>query len=340
MIQYKDIQKQIEKEFDNFLTKLLSPGGQDRKYFYWSLDFFKDVGGLAFQYFPLSIEQKEKINQFGSEYFASDEISFEINKYSHRHDLQIRNINKLFSEETKSGQSVRYEYLKEYILWDIFCIWEKDISSEIELLKDIPSEKASNQLDQGKKKLKQISELVKIQKSNFLFTYASYLCSVNPGPKTNELTRNYIKYNLTSQGEELIKKLDELDRDYIYDSKKDKPVKEKILNKNPRLRAKIENLYILKAEESKLHFVFSHLGDEGKEELRELLDIMGGKGKTEKANYLYRGQANSSWILDASITREPKYLQNESQLYYDILSLKPDAFKEDHSVYERLITMI
>ncbi|RYX81697.1 FRG domain-containing protein, partial [bacterium] len=38
-------------------------------------------------------------------------------------------------------------------------------------------------------------------------------------------------------------------------------------------------------------------------------------------------------------TREPKYLNNEMDMYFDILSLKPDAFINDHSVYDRLITM-
>lgn len=77
------------------------------------------------------------------------------------------------------------------------------------------------------------------------------------------------------------------------------------------------------------------MGGEEKEELRQLLDLMGRK----EAGKFYRGQACASWKLNASITREPKYLDHEAEMYYEILSIKPDAFLNDRSVYERLITM-
>ena len=91
----------------------------------------------------------------------------------------------------------------------------------------------------------------------------------------------------------------------------------------------------LKKEESKIHFVFSREGGGEKEELRELLEVMG----KEETGKLYRGQANSSWGLDSSMTRQAKYLANEAEMYYEIQSLKPDAFQNDTTIYERLITM-
>jgi hypothetical protein len=154
-----------------------------------------------------------------------------------------------------------------------------------------------------------------------LLTYTTFLCDKHTKPIHRVFKDDYINYNLTNQGDELNKKLKDLEENHA--------------TKNSKLSKKIERLYVLKKEEAKINFVFSRVGGGEKEELRELLEIM-GKEETGKQ---YRGQANSSWNLDASITREPKYLNNEAEMYYEILSLKPDAFKNDISVYERLITM-
>lgn len=327
---YKEIQDQINIDFDNYLSDLLNIDGEPRKYFYWSFNFFKTVDNLSFQYFSLTNEQKDEINKIGVSYFNSEITYFQINKNSHRHDLLIKNINKLFANSSASKQSNRYEYLKEFILWQIL------IEVKENLLKNIKRSEKSNSDDITKLKigLKDISDVIEKQKKNYLITYITFLIQNTDNPTFNAF-KDYIKYNLTNRGEELIKKLDELDREYIYDSKTKKEIKRTIHNLNSNLRKKIENLYVLKEAEPKIQFVFSRNGGGGKEELRELLDIM-GKVETGK---LYRGQANSFWNLDASITREPKYLENEENMYYDILSLKPDAFRNDTTVYERLITM-
>lgn len=304
---YKDIQEQINTEFDNYLSELLCIDEEPRKYFYWSLEFFRIIGGLSFQYFILSDRQKDEINNLGSSYFDDSSVYFQVNKNSHRHDLLIKNFTKLFDSKV-SNQTKRYEYLKEFILW--------------ELLKGLESKKIVD------------SNIVKLQKNNYLITYITYLLNNTSNPTFNPF-KNYIKYNLTSKGEDLIKRLDELDREYVYDTKTKEEIKKINQDLNPKLRKKIEVLYILKDEEPKIQFVFSRNGGGDKEELRELLEIMG----KEKTGKLYRGQASSSWNLDASITREPKYLDNEGDMYYDILSLKPDAFQNDQTVYERLITM-
>lgn len=289
---YKDIQDQIDIDFDNYLSVLLSVDNEPRKYFYWSLDYFRIIGGLSFQYFILSDNKKDEINILGNSHFESTDIYFQINKNSHRHDLLIKNFYKLFDSKV-SDQTKRYEYIKEFIFWEI--------------LKALESKKIVG------------SDIVKLQKNNYLITYITYLINNTSNPTFNPF-KNYIKYNLTNKGEDLLKRLNELD---------DKGVG------NEKLRKKIGNLYVLNSDESKIHFVFSRNGGGEKEELRELLEIMG----KEDTGKLYRGQANSFWNLDASITREPKYLENEGNMYYDILSLKPDAFKNDTTVYEKLITM-
>jgi hypothetical protein len=292
MVLFKSLQTLIDEDFDDYLSGILHVDNEPRKYFYWSLDYFRINDGLTFEYFSLTDKQKDEINNIGSSYFKSSDVYFQVNRNSHRHDLLIKNFSKLFDSKV-SNQTKRYEYIKEYVLWQILLDLE------------------------GKKVID--SKIVKLQKKNYLISYLTYLIQNTKNP-TFELFEGYIKHNLTNKGEELLKRLDELD-------------KKRVENKD--LRDRLENLYVLKKDESKIQFVFSRNGGGEKEELRELLEIM-GKDDTGK---LYRGQANSSWNLDASITREPKYLENEGDMYYDILSLKPDAFQNDQTVYERLITM-
>lgn len=306
---YQDIQKEIDEDFNAYLDTIINVDGDARKYFYWSIDYFKNIGGLSFQYFPLSAVQKSFINAKGKTFLKSTQVYFQVNRNSHRHDLTLYNITKFFVNKVEN-QTKRYEYVKEFIFWQIL--------NELSLKKDSRISK----------------NIVKIQKNNYLVTYIQYLVKYIKTPAFQSF-KEYIKYVHTNKGEDLVKKLDELDREYIYDSKTGKEIKSIENNLNPDLRKKIENLYLLNKEEPKIQFVFSRNGGGEKEELRELLEIMG----EEKTGKLYRGQANSSWNLDASITREPKYLNNEAKMYYDILSLKPDAFKNDTTVYERLITM-
>lgn len=296
MIDFNEIQKNIDKAFEEFLIQMLRLNDDRLKYYYWSEEFFETVGNLSFRYFPLTLEQKEFANTIiWKSHFEDSEISFEVNKNSHRNDLKINNIHKLFSVSNKAGQQNRYEYLKEFVFWEVLQIGATVDAAQIPL------------------------KIVEIQKRNFLLTYVKYLVENTEKP-TFEVLKQYRKYTSTNQGEILEKKLKELEEKGID---------------NSRLITKINQLYILREDEAKIHFVFSRVGGEEKEELRELLDVMGRK---ETGN-LYRGQASSTWKLDSSLTREPKYLASEANMYYDILSLKPDAFENDHSIYERLITM-
>lgn len=294
MKDYNELQAAIDEVFKEYLFKLLRLEGQRLKYFYWSKDFFETVGSLSFRYFVLNNEHKDKINGIGDLYFDSSDIYFEINKNSHRHDLTIKNFNKLFILYKSSiPKTNRYEYIKEFILWDILTKLPKD-------------EVITN-------------ELVQQQKKNFLLTYVSFLIENVGKPNYKEIS-DYINYTLTGQGENLLKKLKELEDKKVF---------------NEELNRKINSLYIHKDDEFKLHFVFSREGGEEKEELRELLDVMG----REDTGKLYRGQANSSWKLDSSLSRETNYINHEAEMYYEILSLKPDSFINDRTVYERLITM-
>ncbi|MEQ8711432.1 MAG: FRG domain-containing protein [Cyclobacteriaceae bacterium] len=297
---FKDIESPVKETFQKFIDDLIRPAEQPLKYYYWSLEFFENVGGLSFEYFPLTIAQKKIINQLGKDFFDRTDVYFEINENSHRHDLYVHNFNKLFEglpDKKDYRQADHFEYLKEYVLW--------------KLLKETQS-KATKEENAF------FSKIVEVQRKNFLRTYLIYRLEHTKSPGLKE----YTKFIRTQQGEELEEKLKELDLKGYEDD-------------NQPLRDKVEQLYILKSHESKIHFVFSREGGDDKEELRELLDVM-GRPETGK---LYRGQAESAWKLDSSLTREPKYLDTEAELYYEILSLKPDAFANDHTVYERLITM-
>ncbi len=296
MKDYNKIQESIDKSFQDFIVQTLRLNGDKLKYFYWTKEFFEVIGNLSFQYYTLTLDQKEKINTIGDFYFESDHesIFFEVNKNSHRHDILIKNINKLFSEKNRAGQSYKYEYLKEYIFWQIL---EKVATSSKNLSK----------------------EKVEQQRKNFLITYLNYLLDNGKKPAYEEW-KDYKRFTLTNQGQALIAKLDELDKKGVD---------------NKKLREKLNSLYINRSLESKLHFIFSKEGGGEKEELRELLDVMG----KEETGKFYRGQTDSTWKLNSSLTRENTFLVNEKEMYYEILSLKPDAFVNDTSVYERLITM-
>lgn len=295
MMTYKEIQDAIDSEFEKFLKDFLSLSDRPKKYFYWTEEFFKIEGNLSFQYYPLTKEEKDEINKLGSNYFKESEISFIVELNSHRNNIIIKNITKLFSSENLKGQKEKYEYIKEYIQW--------------KLLQQVKSQN---------KQSKNLEEKTEIQRRNFLITYISYLCEKHKTPIHPLLKDNYINYSLTNQVEDLNRKLDK-----------------NIAYRNEDLRKKIERLHIYRKDENKIYFVFSRAGGREKEELRELLEVM---GKPDTGN-MYRGQANSSWKLNASITREKKYAENEADMYYEILSLKPDAFQYDKTVYERLITM-
>lgn len=290
---FQNLEPQIQAAFRSFVHTLLRLDSEPLKYYYWTRDFFENNGNLSFKYFELDLSQKEAINERGKSYFDDKDVYFEVNRNSHRHDLTIKNIHKIFPENRKSGQSNRYEYIKEFIFWQI----QDELSANDIIPKDTRE----------------------AQRKNFLITYLNYLFEHIKKPSFDEF-KNYISFELTNQYEEIKTRLDDLDKKNVD---------------NSVLRNKLSKLFVHKDEQAKMHFVFSHAGSGEKEELRELLDVMG----REKTGAYYRGQASSIWKLDSSLTREQKYIDKEDQMYYDILSSKPDAFVEDKTVYERLITM-
>lgn len=296
MKSFEQIQIELDFEFDAFLTQVLRINGVTLPYFYWTASFFERVGKLKFSYFYLSNDAKDEINKLGKNYFEDTEVYFEVNKNSHRNDIIINKIQSLFQGANKVGQKSRYEYVKEFVFWKILNA-------------------SSNIVD---------NEVIDAQRKNFLITYLSYKLETEDIP-SSEVLNIYSKFIETTKGQKELQKIKQIDDNASKNEE----------SKNEELLYRINRLYVLRAVEHKLHFIFSKHLAEDKEELRELLDIM---GQAATGN-LFRGQASSFWQLDSSIRREARFVENEIEMYYEILSLKPDAFVNDHSIYERLITM-
>ncbi|WP_439182524.1 FRG domain-containing protein [Carboxylicivirga taeanensis] len=324
MKDFDELQLHINRSFQVFFDSLLKIEGIPRKYFYWSEEYFRVEGNLEFAHFTLSGELKDNINELGNSFFDSEDIIFYVNRYSHRSDLTIKNIAKLFDNKNKKDQSQRYEYIKEFTFYELLSKQLQQHKKTLNNNYKKPSLKKKDELyneeiKQLETEIKHLEKVIPIQRNNYLITYIQYV--IINGHSIHNKEYSEFRNSLPTQYQEITTSLDIIK----HQSGKD----------NQSLRKKIDSLYIHKKYKSKIHFIFSKDGGAEKEELRELLDIM---SKDDAGEY-YRGQAVSSWILNASITREPKYLKYEADMYYDILSLKPEAFKNDIGVYDRLITM-
>jgi hypothetical protein len=69
MKDFNQIKAVIDLELERYIDNLFSNVGIERKYYYWSIDFFATVGELTFLHFDLNPEQKDRINKLGETYF-------------------------------------------------------------------------------------------------------------------------------------------------------------------------------------------------------------------------------------------------------------------------------
>lgn len=320
---FRSINIEIENQFKDILNQTLDINNIPQKYFYWSTKYFEENFNFKYNQYDINDDLLDYIKVIGDSIFDNEGISLSVNKDSRVSKLlSITNYNKLFSDSEKNGQEQRYNYILEFVIWKVFeTLGEESYNPNFALV--------SNDLymEESARKKENIKSCISIQRRNFLATYIKYLTKQNISPffylKKTDQYGNKIKYKLytdTQEGDKLLEELERLNAQGIN---------------NSSLEQKINSLYVLQNEVN-LHFVFSIESKDNKEELRQLLEIMGLDKGVEK---LYRGQANSTWKLDSSLTRNPKFVKNESKMYYDILSLKPDAFVNDNSVYERMITM-
>lgn len=61
--------------------------------------------------------------------------------------------------------------------------------------------------------------------------------------------------------------------------------------------------------------------------------------KKEAGTLFFRGHANPNYILRPSIMRTPRLLQNESEIYHELIINCPDDFEKCHTHLEKLVKM-
>ncbi len=298
---FEKLKKACDEELEKYVHEMLQVDKGALKYFYLSLEFFKKLGGLKYENLSIPKALKTELNEAGETYFQ---------KYGADDNLSFS----VLGSDTRAQSKIA----------GIKSISEganvpsptkhHDYLTEFAYYEILVAAKADE-------------DLVRKQKSNFLITFLSYaLEQERERLLSGKVRKLYKQYRSSTNGKRTLDKLFDLD-----DLRKDRS--------NTTLRERIECLYVLKQFETKIHFVFSIEQSLDNEEIREVLSIMQGSSSARDRELLYRGQACSHWRLDSSLTRESKFRDREKELYYDILSLKPDAFANDDTVYERLITM-
>ncbi|UTJ05588.1 FRG domain-containing protein [Arcobacter roscoffensis] len=286
-IEESELTNIAQEDFELFINKII----KDKKYFYWTQEYFKRMEGVEFKYYEIFNELKDDINDRGKQIFLNDG-SFSIKKSSLRNELDFTNISKYII-----GFNKHSEYLKEYILFRILDEAYQSIDEE-----------------EQKENKEHYKKLLKNQKTNFIFSCLKYYIEEDKAFYFD----GFNKFGSFSNHREFLNEFN---------------------NKiNDKLKNRINNLWLNKNFEHNMDFVFHFSDNDDKEELRYALENL-GKSNVEKNKLYFRGQAYSNWMLRPSIARTKNLLNNENDLFHKILALKPNDFKNDHTDYERLITM-
>lgn len=111
------IKEKYREQINKVVNEYIKDNIESRKYYYKNFEFFTNDLGLNYSYYEVSIRDKNKINKIGDTLFENSRIKFDIGKSS-RNEIKITNINLLF-EENSTGKESKYDYLTEYILYDI-----------------------------------------------------------------------------------------------------------------------------------------------------------------------------------------------------------------------------
>lgn len=303
---YNKLEKRINGKEVPFLNIFFS----QKKYYYLTEEYFKNYLGLEFKHFNLTLKEKVKINELGANYFKDKKISFRINKNSNRNALTIINIKELFLENSKINKN-KHEYIKEYVLWRILI------------------------------KIKNKNK--DIQRNNFIITYVKYLLERNPkrlvlkGFKEAKSLTDFIdkKNEVDKKIKTLKKEMKKLKKEIeTSEGGRIDKIKQEIVRENS-LIYKMGKICVNEKYISNLKIIY--LNKDAKENLKEILELSTLDAKEKQI--FYRGQSNSEWDITASISRETNWLECENEMFYEILSLKPNEFIADKSTYERLITM-
>lgn len=297
-IEETEIINNAQEDFEEFINAII----KDKKYFYWTLEYFERMEYISFKHYNLTTSQKDQINEIAKDLFLDKSVLFLIKSSSIRNELSIKNITKI----TKAQKPV--EFILEYTLFKILSLIVEELESTISSESDEEIKKTYRH------ELNTWNEIVKLQKNNFIFTCLKYYLEED---------------NLIS--------FEGFNKFGIFGTHKDFLIEfEKKIDSN--LKERIDNLWLNKKFERMMNFVFSFSDNDDKEELRFTLQYL-TKEKSYQKELYFRGQAYSNWLLRPSIARTEQLLKNENDLFHKILALKPNDFKNDQTDYERLITM-
>lgn len=285
VLEQESVSNQAKEIFENAIKVIL----KDRKYFYWSLDYFSRIDNINFKHYELNKEQKDFINGTGKLVFRTNDINFSIKANTLRNEPNIKNLKQHLPNYQKHST-----YLEEYILYLI-------ISSNEELFSKTDKEQ---------------------QKNNFIYVYLKFLID-------NNISLSFPEYNDFNRSREYTKLMNKFESVYKLEHNND------FITELNELKSRLSTLKVLKIIESKITFLFTLDRLEDKEEIRFALDSL----SNNKKELTFRGQANSNWVLDSSITRDKSLMAKEHDLFQEILALKPNEFLNDRSDYEKLITM-
>lgn len=312
-------------ESKNYFNEYMNSKLVSRKYYYWEVDYFNRIDDINFKQYHLSYKIKEFINEIGKSIFNDTDINFTIEEDSIRNSINIKNVRKIVS-----SYKIHKEYLSEYILLQILIYLKKYIQNkagEIDYNPDLDGDILASLVNElldflHSDDITNINETIKLQEINFIYSYLNFAIE----NKYIYLVPNFISYSKTFNGKKLI--------NYFNLHIKEKQEND-LFDKESNLKInRINNLFVSKKYENKLSFVFTLSNLPNRDELRYALEVLGGSHHLH-----FRGQADSNWLLDSSVTRDSSLLDNEHNLFLDILALKPNEFLNDNTEYEKLITM-
>ena len=156
--------------------------------------------------------------------------------------------------------------------------------------------------------------LKNIQKVNFVYLYIKFMFEYQE--IDSFLRKNFKNFKKDSKEIDLLKNI-------------------KCPDKIKLEELRIKNLYINEKHRKELEFIYY---GETECEVNKVLNKLTIPSNFSK-KFFYRGQANSKFEITPSISRNENFLDYEHKLFFDLLSLKPNEFLSDNTMYEKLITM-
>ncbi|MGL5411333.1 FRG domain-containing protein [Cetobacterium sp.] len=295
----------IQENTLKYIKSLFDSKTGRAKYYSLSEDFFLKNLGLKYSILEVSEVFFELIKSEVERVSENIEITYELGV--------------LRTTLKKKGKSTIEKI--ENIIFKEFEVWKS--LNELKACKNVDLIKKTNiKLKEEVEELKEeIKRLERLQNLNYIYMY--------------------IKFCFSQEGKKLSLELDGF-------SKESTPIKEALKLKKAKKEQLKGNEYELKKLETEIEKLESlYVRDEYKENLNYFYTVEDLINKiliyrtteSEDKEIFYRGQSDSSWFLKSGLSRSEKFTEYEDELFLDILTLKPNEFSKNKTVYEKLITM-